>query len=325
MKKAIVILTVLIMAVGMVFASGAPEKAESAFPEKNIDWLVPVAAGAPVDLHVRALDNALDFGSTTSVTNMPGANQVLGITEGFSRPADGYTIVSSAYAGLVIQPATVETAYGINDFRHLVAMNEPSYNVILVSPNSKINSWEALKTKIKNGERILYTAANAGSVAQLAFLSIVEQLGGANIQFVSYNGAAEACTALMGNHVDIAIIDGPVAKNYVDNGTLKAIFCCSDQKNPLFPSVPCSADAGLSGLNSFAGFLWVCVKKDTPEDVVDYLKEKLYAAIESPAYQEFLKTQNESMSHVYKEEEITPVLVHAAESFKTLSEKYLSK
>lgn len=48
------------------------------YPAKTIDWLVPVNAGAAVDLHVRALDNAVSLGGNTSVTNMAGANQTLG-------------------------------------------------------------------------------------------------------------------------------------------------------------------------------------------------------------------------------------------------------
>ena len=85
----------------------APEDAQpEGYPAKTIDWLVPVNAGAAVDLHVRALDNAVSLGGNTSVTNMAGANQTLGITEAYHRPTDGYTIVSSDFAGLVIQPNT---------------------------------------------------------------------------------------------------------------------------------------------------------------------------------------------------------------------------
>lgn len=293
------------------------------YPSQTIDWLVPVAAGAAVDLHVRALDSAVDFGGNTSVTNMAGANQTLGITEAFNRKADGYTIISSAFAGLVIQPNTIETEYKLSDFRHIAALNEPAVSCIVAAPGSGVDTWDGLKEKLESSETVYFTAANAGAVAHLAFLSIMDQLGVTNAEFVSYNGTAEAATAVMGGHVDIAILDIGVASNYINDGTLTDVLTLSDERSSLLPDSTCAGEVGITGMDNFAGFLWVAVAKDTPDEIVSYLKDRIYTALASEGYQSFLATMNEKMDHIYTEEELTARLQEASDMYANIISKYM--
>ena len=302
----------------------APEDAQpEGYPAKTIDWLVPVNAGAAVDLHVRALDNAVSLGGNTSVTNMAGANQTLGITEAYHRPADGYTIVSSAFAGLVIQPNTIETEYSQADFRHIAALNEPAVNCIVAAPGSDVDTWDALKAKLDSGETVYFTAANAGAVGHLAFLSIMDQLGINNAEFVSYNGTAETATAVMGGHVDVAVLDIGVATNYIKDGTLTNVLTLSDERSPLLPDSVCAGEEGITGMDNFAGFLWIAVAKDTPEEIVSWLKTQINETLAGEEYQTFLATQNETMDHIYTEEELTARLKEASDMYANIISKYI--
>lgn len=306
-------------------ASATVEKAglPEGYPSQTIDWLVPVAAGAAVDLHVRALDQAVKLGANTSITNMPGANQTLGLTEAYNRESNGYTIASSAFAGLVIQPNTIETEYKLEDFRHIAMLNEPAKNIIVARPGSDTATWEGLKAKLESGETVYFTAANAGAVAHMAFLSILEQLGGGNAEFVAYDGTAAAATAVMGGHVDIAILDIGVGANYVKDKTLVNVLTLSDERSDILPDDVCAGEVGITGMDNFAGFLWVAIKADTPDAIVEYLKEKICEALASDAYQEFLATQNETMTTIQTEEEITARLQEASEMYAHIISKYL--
>ncbi len=288
------------------------------YPSKNIDWLVPVAAGASLDLHIRALDQIVDFGSTTSVTNMVGASQVLGLTELLSREADGYTIGCSAFAGSIIQPAMGNTDYTVDDFRPIAALNEPTCNIILAKPGSDVDTWEGLKDRLLNGDTVYYTTNNVGAVPHIAFLSMLDQLGTTNAELVSFDGAAACATAVMGGHVDIAILDIGPSANYVKEGTLVNVLTVAEERSPILPDSPSAGEVGFEGMDAFAGFIWVTVSKDMPEPIVEFLREKITAALESDEYKEFLATQNETVEQFMGEEEINARLAEAAAMYNDI-------
>lgn len=301
-------------------------EAPDGYPEKTIEVLLPVGAGAALDLHFRALEAAMDLGGPVAIVNMGGASQTLGVTEASTRTGDGYNILCSAFAGLVIQPHVLELPYEQSDFRHIVALNKASGVSMATLPGKGLDTFEDLQAKWEAGEKITFTTSNTANVSHLACLQVFSQLGIPVEQtvYVSYSGTAEVKTALLGGHVDIAVFDTDFVAEQVAGGQMNCIAVLENERNPKLES-PSISEYGVTDMDSFKGFLWVAVPADTPDDVVAWMKQEMNKAILSDSYQEFLAGLNKSLTEIKTEEEITAALKKATDIYGALIETYIKE
>ena len=88
-------------------------------PEKDITFLVPFGAGDGLDLTSRALVEYADFPVNTIVENVSGGSGTIGVSEAYSRPADGSTITMLSVANALSQPLLNDTlSYTLEDWNH---------------------------------------------------------------------------------------------------------------------------------------------------------------------------------------------------------------
>ncbi len=333
MKKLLILFVLLVSISTLIFAGGNKEGSNEAmedgrpagYPEKTIEVLLPVKAGASLDLHFRALEAAMDVGGPVAIINMGGASQTLGVTEASNRPGNGYNVACSAFAGLVIQPHILDLPYSQSDFRHIVALNKASGVSMATLPGAGIETFEELIEKFEKGESVTYTTSNAANVSHLAVLSVLDQLDVSPelAIYVSYSGSAEVMTALLGGHVDIAIFDTDFLAEKVESGQMNCIAVLENEGNPKLPNSPSISEYGVTDMDAFKGFLWVAVPSDTPDDIVEWLKQQMNEALMSDSYQAFLATIKKSLTKIATEEEITASLKKATDIYGDLIQKYL--
>ena len=258
------------------------------FPSRNISWIVPAPAGAPLDLPTRIILEAIDLGANIMIENIPGAGNVPGILEASNRAADGYTILTTNTGGMVAQPALISTGYDPSDFRHL-ALLMPIYAFpVVVSADSDIQTAEDFVAFVTSGESFNYSATNPGSTSHLAIISALEGLGSTGGTFVPYVGGAEVLAAVLNGEIDFGVIPPHMARPNAESGATRTVIVLGDEPDPMSPGIPIIADFGVSGTGRFSNTIWVAVRADTPEAIVQYIKERLNAAILSDAYQAYL-------------------------------------
>src|SRR4030043_1404250 len=85
------------------------------FPTKEVQIIIPWAAGGATDLIFRALAATTGkyLGKAVVVVNRPGGGGAVGYTEGAQAQPDGYTL-TSAVTPLTILPHQVTTAFTYN-------------------------------------------------------------------------------------------------------------------------------------------------------------------------------------------------------------------
>lgn len=295
--------------------SAAPAPAESAavekaslpegYPSKNIEIIVPAAAGAALDLYTRAMNEVLDLGTTLQITNMAGGSQTIGMMELANRAADGYSMGIVAFAGGVIQPQLTSVTYDVDSFRPVAITSGPNSYSVCVKSGGEVTDWDSFLEFIKFGETVHWTAPNAGSPAHLAGLYFLKELGIENCEFVSYNGAAEALTAMLSGDVDFYVTDDSVVRTREDEKQVTGIITLSDTRSAVLPDLICAKEKNIDGMSVFDAFSWIVVPKDTPDAVYDYIKERVDAAVTSDEYQKFLKDSNFAEMQLYTEEELS--------------------
>lgn len=295
------------------------------YPSQTIEVILPIGAGASLDLHFRALEAAMDLGGAVAIINMPGASQVTGVTEMSKRDGDGYNIGASAFAGLVIQPNVVPVEYSQADFRHIVALNEASGVAIATLPGTGLDTFDDILAKINSGDKLVFTTSNVQNVSHLAMVSVFDQLGISldQVTYVPFSGTAEVKTALLGGHVDMIVIDTDFVAEEVKQGTMVCPAVLENERNPKVDA-PSITEYGVTNMDPFSGFLWVYVPADTPDEIVEWLKQQMNEALMSDSYQAFLASLNKEMTEIRSEEEITAALKNASETYGALLSKYFS-
>jgi len=301
-------------------AAGGEYAQPESYPSKTIEFIVPANAGASLDLYTRAFNEALDLGTPLQITNMAGGSQTIGMMELANRKGDGYSMGIVAFAGGIIQPQLVDVTYDLNSFRPVAMASGPNCYSVCTAADSKVQDYDALIELMNSGEKIYWTAPNAGSPAHLAGLYMLKELGITNCEFVSYNGAAEALTAPLSGDVAFLITDDSVVAAREADKQVTGIVTLSDGRSELLPNVIGIDEKGISGMGAFDGISWVVVPADTPDEIYNWIKQQIDKAVTSDEYQNFLTQNHYLKMQTYTEQELKDMIQNAYDTISKVIE-----
>lgn len=319
MKKILVFLVLIALVVVGATAKGATETATSEqvtfipgekpanYPTRSIELIVPAAAGAAIDVPARAFLEYLDLGQPVVILNRAGASQTIGTAEAAAKKPDGYSMVVGANGNFMIQPHLLQLSYKTDNFRHLAMLTAPISQVLVVLPSSPYKTFTDLEKALKGGKSISYSSANPGSVGHLAAILLLEKIGGKNTKFVPFNGSPEGIAALLGGHIDFYVIDSSEVVPRMKNGQFLPLLNLADEREVTLPEVPAAPEFGYTGM-IFQGYKWLAIPKDTPEQIVQYIKKQIDTALLTDGYQAFLKKLTGVGVRLYSEEEMNSIV-----------------
>lgn len=295
--------------------SGSDASILDTYPEDTVEFIVPAAGGAVIDIATRTMMESLNqtFAKPAVIVNMSGASQTTGIAEAAKRDGDGYTFVTGAPAGLLSQPHITTLSYGLDDFRHLVLLNGGISTMIVTPEGSAYTSWDDLKAAMEGG-RLTYSSSNTGGTGHLAMLAVLKATG-LEAEYVPFDGTAEGTAALLGNHIDFYVMDMNDALSRMDGGQILPILLMDAERNEKLPDVLCAGDVGIDGMENYRGYWWIAAQKDTPDEIVEYMKEQIYTAMQSEAYLTYLENAYLEPADNLTEEEVTAQIYGAAEAY----------
>lgn len=274
------------------------------FDKTNVDWIVPAAAGSAIDLVSRALVDALgkDLGANIVIENIAGASQTIGASEFAIREADGHNLLTIANACYFTQPLANELTYDIADWRPICNLAPPSSCVVVVKSGSELGDKEKWFEKLQSGE-FTYGFANSISMAHLAALQMLESLEAESGTPVVYDGSPELTAAVLSGEIDFAVMEDSVAVSYVENGEMVPVIACTNEVHYLFPDTAYLGEY-IENFVPINGIKCLAVRKDTPEEEVDWLKDRMNAALASENYQSYLESNGYSRMEIMDEEEL---------------------
>lgn len=222
MKKLLSILVLALACTAMVWAGGAAE--EKAYPSRSIEFVIPGSAGGGSDILGRMiLDIIQKYGlveQPISIVNKGG---------GASAVAHGYVNSKSDYDYYLLTCNSAnQLSMHVNKsmspkgpFTPIASMALD--DILLVArTDGKFPDWATVEKAIKAKPESL-TVGLADDLDAMA-LALLEEKSG-----VKFNGSAyfassgDAATALLGGHLDLAILNPNECIGLVEGGRLKAI------------------------------------------------------------------------------------------------------
>ncbi|MEJ5251940.1 MAG: tripartite tricarboxylate transporter substrate binding protein, partial [Armatimonadota bacterium] len=237
-------LCLLITVFAGVLIAGCQWRGEERFPSRSITIICPPAPGGVSDTLTRALAAGAqqEFGVPVVVENKPGGANAVGLNYGAHAAPDGYT-VTYVVAELAILPHLGLSPISPDDFDLLARTN---YNPAAVTVRAD-SRWRTLNDLLADArahpETIRAGNSGTGSIWHLAAVAL-QEAGGAKFKHVPFGGAAPAVQALLGGHVDVVCVSPTEVQAHVEAGKLRMLAVLTNQRDPLFPDVPCARELG---------------------------------------------------------------------------------
>lgn len=286
MKKTLTMLCAAITSAALLLPSA---HAQSTYPAKPVDVIVPWGAGGGADVMARILAKWLeaDLKVPFPVVNLPGASGMIGLSRMVSQPADGQAIAILTGDSLMMA-ATPNPSFKLQDSTALaVLLRQPSG--IFAPRNSRFKSWgDVVKELQVNSGRVTLgiTGPNTADDLTARYLATKKVA----LTGIPYTKPGERYSAVLGGHVDLLYEQAGDVRNFIDSGDLKPlIFFASKRLPPPFADVPVSAEFGYEVL--LPQVRAVLIKNGTDAQRMKVLADSIERFVKSADYKHFVDQQ----------------------------------
>jgi putative tricarboxylic transport membrane protein len=207
-------------------------------PQRPIEIVVPSAPGGGLDVTGRALQRILQEGKfadePVNVVNKPGGAGTIGIAYINQHRGDGHYI-SVESPPLITDTITGTSQLGLKDVTP-VALLVTEQIIFSVAADSPIKTGRDLAealTKDPNSVSIAVSSSPGGHSHAAAAL-VMKAAGGdpKKLKMVFFGSGAEATTALLGHHVDVAITPASSILGHLQAGKLRVVGIPAAQRLP---------------------------------------------------------------------------------------------
>lgn len=265
------------------------------YPSKPVTLVCWSSAGSSLDRLMRQLGKQLpdqlkvDF----PVENRTGGSGAVAMAYTKSQPADAYTVLSTT-ASMTFTMAKGKVPFTPDDFVVLRALQaEPSS--IAVRGDSDIKTLKDFVERLKKDPKSL----SVGGYASAGFHQFVyyqlQKEASFKGSWVPFDGGNKAALALLGGHIDAAVMTPSSAKTQIAEGKIRLLGVSSDERSEYFPDVPTFKEQGYDVVES----IWrgIMVQAGTPQERIDTI---LAAVDKVQATDEWKKFMTSNMQSTLK-------------------------
>ena len=272
----------------LAHASAGAASAAEEFPSKPLHFVCTSAAGSPLDLMMRELAKVVgdELRQSVIVENRTGGSGAVGMQYAMNQPADGYTVVA-ATGTTSFMMAGGQVSFTPDDFVVLRGLQaEPS--AVAVRADSPYHTLGELVEALRRTP----DKVNVGGYAVAGFHQYVfyrfQQVGRFRTEWIPFDGGNQAAAALLGRHIDVAVMTPSSALAQIRHGDLRLLAISTAERDAYFPNVPTFREQGFDVVES----IWrgVMVKRGTPADAIGKLTAAIDRAQATPEWQQFMRT-----------------------------------
>ena len=280
-QRRILLLASLLAASTLVLPSFV--RAQGAYPNRPIKFVVPYAAGGLPDTVARIFAQRLGdkLGQSVVVDNRPGANGVVAAQAIATAPKDGYTFLVTDGSMFSVNPAIYKNlGYDYKrDFMPVsLAARAPLY--LAVNPKVPVSNFAEFVALARAKPGTLnYGSSGIGSTHHLTMEAMKAALG-LQITHVPFKGTGQSVPALIGGQVDVLFSALPSLAGFVKGGQVKLIANNAARRSSQEPNVPAIAET-IPGFD-FAPIVGILAGTGTPASAIDRIASEMASIVKMP-------------------------------------------
>ena len=274
-----------------IFSS--PVFAQSNYPNKPINLIVPYGAGGSADSRSRQLGQkmSLILKQPIVIDNKPGAGGNIG-TEAIVRAApDGYTIGMGNFAPMAVNKTLFgNLRYDPETDLTPIILVEKGPLVLVVNPNSPYKTVQDIVVAAKAKPGVLtFSSGGIGGSHQLS-AELFELNAGIQMIHVPYKSGSAALTDLMAGNVDLMFDQMYSAVPSIKADKIRPLAITSKKRSPLLPNVPSFVELGYPKVEVL-NWQGLIAPKGTPKAIIDKLNAAANEALKDPQLRELMLAQ----------------------------------
>jgi tripartite-type tricarboxylate transporter receptor subunit TctC len=280
MTRRIPLTSLAVLAVVSLAACAGEEADPAAYPESDITFVVPFAAGGPTDTVTRLIADPMskELGQQIVVQNVEGAGGTVAAGQVADEEADGYQVLVH-HIGMSTAPALYpDLAYDpLEDFKTVGLVTDVPMTIV-ARKDFEPETLEELVTYVEeNADTVTLANAGTGAASQLCGL-LIEQAIDVDLTEVPYDGTGPALTDLVGGQVDFMCDQTTNTAAQLQSGDIKGYAVTTPERIEALPDLPTTAEAGLPDVE--VG-VWhgLYVPAETPDEIVQKLTDALAVAL----------------------------------------------
>ena len=284
---------IFILALGLGAILSPTSFAQSNYPAKPINFIVPYGAGGGADSRSRQIAQKISviLKQPIIVDNKPGAGGNIG-TELISRAApDGYTIGMGNFAPMAVNKTLFgNLRYDPETDLTPIILIEKGPLVLVVHPSSPYKTVQdiVVAAKAKPGT-LTFSSGGIGGSHQLS-AELFEQNAGIEMIHVPYKSGSAGLTDLMAGNVTMMFDQMYSAMPSIKAEKLRPIAITSKKRSPLLPNIPSFAEVGYPKVEVL-NWQGLIAPKGTPKAIIDQLNAAANEALKDPQLRELMLSQ----------------------------------
>ena len=282
----------LLLTVIVVLLCHVSAEAQSPYPSRTIQMVMPLQAGSGVDILMRPIAQRMseNLGQAITIENIPGGAGLIGAGKVAQAIPEGYVLGAFNDSILTMLP-NLYKKIDYDPVQSFVPVSEvAAITFVLVANPSFPGNTAADLVRIakENPGKIDYASGGNGSPQQIG-MEIFRQYTGAPLVHIPYRGAAAAVTDVMGGQIPVMISALSVVLPHIRAGKLKVLGVASKVRSPLLPNTPTIGES----VNGYEFSTWgaIVAPKGTSPAIVAKLNDSLALALKDPKLREQLIQQ----------------------------------
>ena len=272
----------MVLALALLAGSGAV--AQTAYPDRPIKMIVPLAAASAVDVAARIVTQKMseNMGQQIVIINQAGAAGLIGAEQVARADPDGYTIGGFNDSIMTMVPNMQSNMRWdiIKDFDPVSLVATVEWGLIAGTKTPYKTAADLIAAAKAAPGKIDYGSGGPGSPQHLA-MAMFASAAGISLTHVPYKGATQAATDVAAGQIPVGFQGIGTVAALVRGGQLRLIGVTTEKRMPQFPDVPTVSESGLPGF-FFNSWFAILAPAGTPKEIVARLNAEVLKAVGDP-------------------------------------------
>lgn len=269
---------------------GGVASAQTAYPARDVNWIVGFPAGSFFDLTTRYFAERFskEMGRNFTVDLKPGSGSIIGIAAAAQAKPDGYTLLTTADVAWTTFPVVnKDLPYDPEKAFTVIHGMTVTPFFISVPANSPFKTMQELIAHAKeNPGKLKFGAVGLGTTAHLA-AELMWREAGVKLVNVTYKGGGEMNVDLLGGRLDATIDVPSSALPHIREGKIRSLVALSSSRIPTLPDMPTATEIGYPQV-VVQSSMFLAAPAGIPKEAMDKLSAAMKSALDDPATIKFL-------------------------------------
>jgi tripartite-type tricarboxylate transporter receptor subunit TctC len=265
--------------------------AQTAYPQKPIKMIIPLAAGSAVDNAARVLTIKMgeNMGQAFVIENIAGSSGLIGAERVARATPDGYTLGGYNDSILTMVPHMMAKMpwNALTDFEPISLVGTIEWGIVVKADGPYKTLPDFINAAKANPGKLNYSSGGNGSPQHIG-MALLTNRANLDISHVPYKGATPAAVAVAAGEVDAAMQGLGTVTALLQAGKLRLLAVSTNARLPQYPSVPTFSEAGMKDF-TFNSWFAMVAPAGTPKPIIDRLNDEVRKALNDPSTKEKLQ------------------------------------